>query len=178
MDANARRRVHQSVWGANLPGVHGLIPVSNFCSWAREFGQSREWADNRSLDWDQMQGWEANCIPGISALVGDLNRIYRSSPALHSQDTGSDGFTWIDADDAAGNVITTCGSDPTDRRWRVCSISRVAIAATTVSGCPGRNVDRALNTDSSAYTADAASAIWAAWWPTARRGTGNLYRRR
>ena len=72
----------------------------------QEFGQTAEWADNRSLDWHQMQGWEGELHSGISALVGDLNRIYRESPALYSQDSSSDGYSWIDANDTANNVIS------------------------------------------------------------------------
>ena len=36
----------------------------------------------------------------------DLNRVYRETPALWSQDTDPDGFHWIDANDAAGNVFS------------------------------------------------------------------------
>ncbi|MXP22627.1 1,4-alpha-glucan branching protein GlgB [Gordonia sp. HNM0687] len=72
----------------------------------QEFGQTGEWADNRSLDWFQMEGWEGELHAGISALVTDLNRVYRSSPALYSQDTTPNGYEWIDANDTANNVIS------------------------------------------------------------------------
>jgi 1,4-alpha-glucan branching enzyme len=39
-------------------------------------------------------------------LVSDLNRIYAETPALWSWDTSDDGFRWIDANDAAGNVFS------------------------------------------------------------------------
>ncbi|MDY6811737.1 MAG: alpha amylase C-terminal domain-containing protein, partial [Actinomycetota bacterium] len=72
----------------------------------QEFGQTGEWADNRSLDWFQMEGWEGELHAGISTLVTDLNRVYRSSPALYSQDTTPNGYEWIDANDTANNVIS------------------------------------------------------------------------
>ena len=68
-----------------------------------EFGQAREWSEERSLDWhllgDPLHG-------GIKSLVGDLNRAYRDSPALCTRDDTPEGFSWIDANDAAGNVLS------------------------------------------------------------------------
>jgi 1,4-alpha-glucan branching enzyme len=43
---------------------------------------------------------------GVARLVADLNRVYRESPALWSQDSDPAGFHWIDANDAAGNVYS------------------------------------------------------------------------
>jgi 1,4-alpha-glucan branching enzyme len=39
-------------------------------------------------------------------LVRDLNGTYREHRALWSQDTSGDGFQWIDANDAEGNVFS------------------------------------------------------------------------
>ena len=68
-----------------------------------EFGQAREWSEERSLDWhlldDPLHG-------GIKTLVGDLNRAYRDNSALWTRDTTPEGFSWIDANDAAGNVLS------------------------------------------------------------------------
>lgn len=72
----------------------------------QEFGQTGEWADDRSLDWQQLSGWEGELHSGISALTTDLNRIYRATPALFSQDTEPAGYEWIDANDTANNVIS------------------------------------------------------------------------
>ncbi|MEP9413415.1 1,4-alpha-glucan branching protein GlgB [Gordonia sp. VNQ95] len=72
----------------------------------QEFGQTGEWSEDRSLDWHQMTGWEGELHSGISALVTDLNRIYKASPALYSKDTEPSGYEWIDANDTANNVIS------------------------------------------------------------------------
>ncbi|RPA56420.1 1,4-alpha-glucan branching protein GlgB [Gordonia oryzae] len=72
----------------------------------QEFGQTREWAEDRSLDWSQMSGWEGELHSGISTLVTDLNRVYRQTPALFSADTDPAGYEWIDANDTANNVIS------------------------------------------------------------------------
>ena len=44
--------------------------------------------------------------PRRARLVGDLNRVYRETPALWSRDIDPAGFAWIDANDASGNVFS------------------------------------------------------------------------
>ncbi|MBC7550600.1 MAG: 1,4-alpha-glucan branching enzyme, partial [Cellulomonas sp.] len=75
-----------------------------------EFAQTGEWAEARSLSWDEL---DQPLHAGVRDLVRDLNAVYRASPALFTQDTTSDGFGWIDASDTAGNVIAflRIGSD-------------------------------------------------------------------
>ena len=68
-----------------------------------ELGQEREWSEGRSLDWDLL---DDPLHGGIKTLVGDLNRAYRALPALWTQDATPDGFSWIDANDATGNVLS------------------------------------------------------------------------
>jgi 1,4-alpha-glucan branching enzyme len=68
-----------------------------------EFGQGNEWSAERGLDW-----WVADYEyhSGARQLVSDLNHAYRSTPALWAQDNTPAGFSWIDANDAAGNVLS------------------------------------------------------------------------
>jgi 1,4-alpha-glucan branching enzyme len=68
-----------------------------------EFGQGGEWAEERSLDWWLLDDSHHS---GVQNLVRDLNQAYRSAPALWSRDNDPGGFHWIDANDAAGNVLT------------------------------------------------------------------------
>jgi 1,4-alpha-glucan branching enzyme len=68
-----------------------------------EFGQAREWSEDRSLDWDLL----GNPLHGgIKSLVGDLNRVYKENPALFTRDNTPEGFSWIDANDSGGNVLS------------------------------------------------------------------------
>jgi 1,4-alpha-glucan branching enzyme len=79
-----------------------------------EFGQGGEWAEQRSLDWwllDDPDGDGAYHL-GVQKLVRDLNHAYRQSAALWSRDSDPDGFQWIDANDAAGNVLSFLRYDP------------------------------------------------------------------
>src|SRR5215472_1888964 len=43
---------------------------------------------------------------GVQQLVTDLNRAYRENPALWALDYSPEGFGWIDANDAGGNVLS------------------------------------------------------------------------
>ena len=69
----------------------------------QEFGQGHEWAESRSLDWWLLDGPDHR---GVPRLVSDLNRVYRETAALWSQDSDPGGFHWIDANDASGNVYS------------------------------------------------------------------------
>ncbi|MFB9907920.1 1,4-alpha-glucan branching protein GlgB [Allokutzneria oryzae] len=68
-----------------------------------EFGQVQEWGESRSLDW-HLLGEPLHS--GVAALVADLNAFYRAAPAMHAKDTSPEGFSWIDANDSGGNVLS------------------------------------------------------------------------
>jgi 1,4-alpha-glucan branching enzyme len=68
-----------------------------------EFGQEQEWSELRSLDWHLL---DRPLHRGVLTLLGDLNSVYRSSPALYSADNKPEGFRWIDANDSDGNVLS------------------------------------------------------------------------
>jgi 1,4-alpha-glucan branching enzyme len=67
-----------------------------------EFGQQREWSEGRELDWGLLSD---PAHAGLQRLSGDLNRLYRDHPALHSQDFASSGFDWIDCHDSEHSVL-------------------------------------------------------------------------
>ena len=67
-----------------------------------EFGQEREWTHDHSLDWHLLRQPEHH---GVQALVRDLNRLYRTTAALHELDCVHEGFTWLIADDANQSVF-------------------------------------------------------------------------
>ncbi|HEY7884603.1 MAG TPA: alpha amylase C-terminal domain-containing protein, partial [Cellvibrionaceae bacterium] len=43
---------------------------------------------------------------GIMTLLGDLNRLYKTEPALYSRNYSADGFAWIDCHDNTQSVIS------------------------------------------------------------------------
>ncbi|WP_283134091.1 1,4-alpha-glucan branching protein GlgB [Rhizohabitans arisaemae] len=68
-----------------------------------EYGQGGEWSEERGLDWWVL---DFDGHRGVQRLTADLNRIYRQSPALWELDCQPNGFRWINADDASGNVFS------------------------------------------------------------------------
>jgi 1,4-alpha-glucan branching enzyme len=67
-----------------------------------EFGQPREWSHHGSLPWHLA---DEPRHAGVRALVRDLNRVYRSMPALHRLDHDSSGFQWLSWQDDAHSVL-------------------------------------------------------------------------
>ena len=67
----------------------------------QEFGQWREWNFAGQLDWDLL-GYAPHL--GLAAVVRELNRLYRETPALHERDCEGEGFRWIVVDDAQNSV--------------------------------------------------------------------------
>jgi 1,4-alpha-glucan branching enzyme len=74
-----------------------------------EFAQGAEWSAERGLDW-WVLGDEHHV--GAQQLVRDLNRVYRATPALWALDYSPEGFSWIDANDASGNVLSFLRNAP------------------------------------------------------------------
>ncbi|HLN85551.1 MAG TPA: 1,4-alpha-glucan branching protein GlgB, partial [Candidatus Limnocylindrales bacterium] len=68
-----------------------------------EFGQWSEWVHDASLDW-HLLGVPQHA--GAQRWVTDLNRFYRSEPALFEMDCDPRGFEWIDCSDAQASVVS------------------------------------------------------------------------
>jgi 1,4-alpha-glucan branching enzyme len=68
-----------------------------------EFGQGDEWSEQVGLQWHLL---DYPSHAGVQQLVRDLNVAYLARPALWQQDSVPDGFSWIDANDRAGNVLS------------------------------------------------------------------------
>ena len=91
---------------ANLRAYYGFMwghPGKKLLFMGCEFAQGREWNHESSLDWHQL---EVPAHAGVQRLVKDLNHLYRSSPALYSQDFSEAGFEWIDHGDARRNLLS------------------------------------------------------------------------
>ncbi len=63
----------------------------------QDFGQEREWSEERSLDWQQLDNWHSR---GLHEYVKELLRLYREFPCMYELDNCWDGFEWMNADDA------------------------------------------------------------------------------
>jgi 1,4-alpha-glucan branching enzyme len=91
---------------ANLRLLFGSMyaqPGKKLLFMGSELAQWREWSHDSSLDWHLL---DEEPHAGIQRLVSDLNRLYRSEPALHVLDTEPAGFSWVDGSDAENSVLT------------------------------------------------------------------------
>jgi 1,4-alpha-glucan branching enzyme len=63
----------------------------------QDFGQEREWCEERELDWYLLQD---PLNSGMHAYVADLLKLYRDHPCMYTVDNRWEGFEWVKADDA------------------------------------------------------------------------------
>jgi 1,4-alpha-glucan branching enzyme len=78
-------------------------PAKKLLFMGGEFGQWSEWHHDGSLDWHLAQ-YDRHA--GLQRLVEDLNRLYRSEPALYELDCDPTGFEWIDASDNQSSALS------------------------------------------------------------------------
>ena len=126
------------------------LPSGKLLFMGAELATPWEWNHDGELDWGLLgDGQHA----GMQRLVGDLNHLYRSRPALHDADHEPSGFQWLDADDEQHSVYSFL------RRDRAAQAQVVVVANLTPVprhdwrvGVPaaGRWIER-LNTDSTHY---------------------------
>ena len=90
---------------ANLRAYFGFMwghPGKKLMFMGGELAQEREWNHDRDLDWLSL---EDPLHAGVQRAVRDLNKLYRSEPALHQRDCEGDGFQWIVGDDRTNSVF-------------------------------------------------------------------------
>lgn len=68
-----------------------------------EMAQTKEWSCGEELPWELLQ---RNDHRGIRVMLADLNRLYKTIPALYELDFDAQGFSWIDCQDADNSTIS------------------------------------------------------------------------
>ena len=69
----------------------------------QEFGQEREWSEERELDWFLL---EEPLNKGMHDYMGELLNIYKNSPCLYEIDNDWLGFEWMNADDTERSIYS------------------------------------------------------------------------
>jgi 1,4-alpha-glucan branching enzyme len=138
---------------ANLRALFGYMwahPGKKLLFMGGEFGQRREWTHEGELEW-----WVSD-LPGhagVKRLVGDLNRVYRSEPALYELDFSPEGFEWVDVNNSESSVIAFLRKSAGDGAplLVVCNFTPVP-RANFLIGVPQRGIWREIiNTDARDY---------------------------
>jgi 1,4-alpha-glucan branching enzyme len=138
---------------ANVRAYFGLMwgyPGKKLLFMGGEFGQWREWDFRGELDWSLLQ---YPLHAGLRLAVGDLNRLYRSRPALHARDCEDEGFRWLVVDDKRQSVSAWARfGAPGDRPIAVaCNLTPVPRKGYRI-GLPAAGTWREIfNSDSAAY---------------------------
>lgn len=138
---------------ANLRLLLGFMyghPGKKLLFMGGEFGQWWEWNSNASLDWHLL---EFEPHRKLQAFVKDLNRLYRSEPALYQVDFDWNGFEWIDFHDWEKSIIAFVrkAKDPSDFLLFVCNFTPVPRQGYRI-GVPEPGFYREiLNSDSTYY---------------------------
>jgi len=116
-----------------------------------DFGQGDEWSETHSVDWHLLQyPYQA----GLQRCVADIQRVYRSHPALFQVDFDWRGFEWLESHDNENSVFAFLrrGREPQDMVVVVCNftpVPRYNYRVGVPTGGPWREI---LNTDSSLYS--------------------------
>ena len=138
---------------ANLRAYYAFMwshPGKKLLFMGCEFGQTEEWNADQSLDWHLTEYPEHK---NTQALIGDLNRLYRDTPALYEQDCMAGGFEWVDGGAQDHNVLSFIRWDKERKKpcLTVCNFSPVPRDNYQV-GVPlaGRWLEM-VNTDSELY---------------------------
>ncbi len=92
-----------------------------------EFGQVREWNHDESLEWHVQ---EFPFHRGMQRWVQDLNRMYRSEPALYEIDSDVSGFEWIDFRDEKHSIISFIRKAKTSGEIVLCVLNFAPIVRT------------------------------------------------
>ncbi|WP_460448017.1 1,4-alpha-glucan branching protein GlgB [Alsobacter sp. SYSU BS001988] len=138
---------------ANLRAYFGFMwghPGKKLLFMGGEFAQEREWNHDASLDWHLISD---PLHRGVQALVRDLNRAYRTIPALHEGDAEGQGFSWLVADDRDNSVLAFArfGKDRDRPVIVVCNFTPVPRAGYRIGAPAGGFWREVVNTDADIY---------------------------
>jgi 1,4-alpha-glucan branching enzyme len=138
---------------AGLRTLYGLMwahPGKKLLFMGGEFGQEQEWHHERTLDWHL---WNDPMHAGIGRWVADLNRLYRSHPALHRLDFSKDGFSWATTSHAPATTfafLRHAGGDGGDV-LAVCNLTAAPLHGLRIGVPRGGLWREVLNSDAAVY---------------------------
>ncbi|MBQ8281525.1 MAG: 1,4-alpha-glucan branching protein GlgB [Lachnospiraceae bacterium] len=91
----------------NLRAAYGYMmchPGKKLLFMGQEFGQVREWSEERSLDWNLIEEDEKHAQ--MAAYTKALFKLYRDYPALSAEDQDPHGFEWMSCLDADRSMVS------------------------------------------------------------------------
>jgi len=108
---------------ANVRSLYAYMwahPGKKLLFMGSELGEWDEWNYDSSLHWDLLEHADHH---GVQSLIRDLNRAYRTQPALYEIDFDPAGFRWLEANDAQNNVLAFARVDASGEKPVVCVLN-------------------------------------------------------
>jgi 1,4-alpha-glucan branching enzyme len=138
---------------ANLRALYAFMwahPGKQLLFMGGELATPWEWSDEGELPWSLLEHADH---AGMRDLVRDLNAVYRDEPALWEVDFASDGFRWLEPNDAMSNVFAFMRRSRDGARQLVCvaNLSPLPRERYRVGLPHGGDWVEVLNTDSVYY---------------------------
>ncbi len=138
---------------ANLRLLYGYMfghPGKKLLFMGGEFGQWDEWNFEKSLDWHLL---EHDDHQKLLLWLKDLNKFYKSEPALHELDFERLGFEWLDIQDWDKSVIswTRRARSPDRLVAIICNFTPVARKGYRLGVPRGGRWKEILNSDALEY---------------------------
>ncbi len=100
---------------ANLKAGYTFMmghPGKKLLFMGQEFGQLREWSEERELDWFLLK---EPLHKDLQEYFRDLLHLYKKYPAFYGRDYDWSGFEWINCDDADRSIFSFVRISPTGR---------------------------------------------------------------
>ena len=91
---------------ANLRVAYGFMaghPGKKLLFMGQDFGQKREWSEERSLDWFLL---EDPLHAKLLKYMEELLKLYRKYPCMYVKDFEPDGFEWMSCEDADHSTVS------------------------------------------------------------------------
>jgi 1,4-alpha-glucan branching enzyme len=97
---------------ANLRAAYTFMighPGKKLLFMGQEFGQLREWSEERELDWFLLN---EPLHKEMQDYVKKLLQLYKRTPVLYKNDTNYQGFEWVNANDGDRSIFSFIRKQP------------------------------------------------------------------
>ena len=138
---------------ANLRAAYGFFmthPGKKLLFMGQEYGQVHEWAENKALDWEDL---EKPAHRQMQNYTKALIQLYKTQPALWKLDYDPDGFEWINCVEWEMSMVTFLrkSKKQEDTLVVICNFSDVAYEEELVGVPYAGKYKEILNSDAKEY---------------------------
>lgn len=138
---------------ANLRAAYGFFmthPGKKLLFMGQEYGQVHEWAENKALDWEDL---EKPAHRQMQNYTKALIQLYKTYPALWKLDYDPDGFEWINCVEWEKSMVTFLrkSKKQEDTLVVICNFSDVAYEEELVGVPYAGKYKEILNSDAKEY---------------------------